>query len=76
MRLCDFCMDDKAKEWFRNTLAVRNQSVHTDGHKSSIMEISKGVPQGLVLALIFYFYKLLREMTCSQLKCVFMQKIK
>lgn len=53
-RLQNIGLSDEAVQWFTNYLADRSQCVFADGHKSDFLEITKGVPQGSILAPILF----------------------
>ena len=53
-RLAEIGLDRKACKWFKNYLSDRSQAVVADGHKSEFLNISKGVPQGSILAPVLF----------------------
>ena len=54
LRLQKIGLDEGSCNWFSNYLIERAQAVVADGHKSSLLKISKGVPQGSILGPILF----------------------
>ena len=53
-RLAEIGLDHKSCNWFKNYLSGRSQAVVADGHTSTFLNLSKGVPQGSILAPILF----------------------
>ena len=54
-------------EWFKNYLSNRNQFVYTNGEKSDLLGISKGVPQGSILGPILFLVYINDIKNCTSL---------
>lgn len=58
-RLKSIDLSNMALGWFKNYLSDRTQCVSVDNYTSSMLTAKKGVPQGSLLAPLFFLFLLM-----------------